>query len=266
MALEGWGKMFFYGRLKSWLQQTTVFPAVTFATTCWERDWRQILLDPEYLQTRQIGNHKFPFAEKLIIINNVKNLSEVKRAAQARVNEGIITRFVVAEEIGDKIFSFFRLHRSDFQPSLDAEVDADWLYYNTLGPLAAIYETKNPYLLYMTGDVWLEEPVSWVEKAVLRMEKKEQYKVANLTWNKNYAEARREAYKTERNFYLSKIGFSDQMFLVKKADFCAPIYGEIRPDTNHVPRGDVFEKRVLSYMKNHEWKRMTYRYGFYTHA
>jgi hypothetical protein len=245
---------------------TSPLPEVTFATTCWERDWRQILLDPEYLRVRQIGNHGFPFAEKLLIINNVDDLSAVKRAAQKKIDEGIITRFVVADEIAEKMFSYFRLHRSHFQPSLESGVGADWLYYNALGPLAAVYSAKNPYLLYTTGDVWLEEPVSWIAKALLKMEKKEMYKVANLTWNKKYAEAKKEAYTREKNFYISRIGFSDQMFLVKKSDFCAPIYGEIREDTHHVPRGDVFEKRVLSYMKNHGWERMTYRHGFYTHA
>ena len=57
-------------------------PSVTFATCCWERDWQHILLDPLYLSQRQIANHLFPFAEKLLVINNVSDLPAVCRAAR----------------------------------------------------------------------------------------------------------------------------------------------------------------------------------------
>lgn len=229
-----------------------MFPTVTFATTCWEKDWRLILLDPEYLRGKQIGHHLFPFAERLLIINNVNDLEAVKKAAQEKVDQGILTRYVVAEDI----LSFFNLSRSDFN---------DWQYYNALGPFNAIYHCQSDYLLYLTGDVYLKKPVSWLEKALRFMEKKGQVKVANLTWNDNYREAKKESYRGTWNFYVADQGFSDQMFLVRKADFRAPIYREIRPDSHHYPRGDVFEKRVFSYMKNREWERITFRHGSYTH-
>lgn len=248
------------------LFQKTPLPSVTFATTCWERDWRLILLDPDYLRLKQIARHNFPFAEKLLIINNVNDVDAVLRAAQAKVDEGVLTRFVVAQDLEDKPLSQVQLKREDFQASpLYPDVSSDWLYYNALGPLSAIYAAKSEYLLYMTGDVYLGKEVSWIPKALRRMQKCSNYKVANLTWNKKYGEAKRESHKTEWNFYVSKIGFSDQLFLVKKADFCQPIYQELRADANHVPRGDVFEKRVLSYMKNRDWERITYRQGSYVH-
>ena len=97
------------------------------------------------------------------------------------------------------------------------------------------------------------------------MEKEPRIKVANPTWNGKYKEAKKESYRTTWNFYRAKEGFSDQLFLVKKADFCHPIYGEILSDSMHYPRGDVFEKRVFSYMKNRGWERIVYRHGSYTH-
>lgn len=244
-------------------------PTVTFATSCWEKDWRPILLDPNYLAVKQIGNHCFPFAETLLVINNVSNLDEVKRAAQAKVDAGVLTRFIVAEEMAETILSHFRLKRSDFRVGEDAPlyagVNPDWIYYNALGPLAAIYNASSEYLLYLTGDVRLEKPISWIGKALCRMEKKSSYRVANLTWNENYLEAKAESYKKEWNFYVAKEGFSDQMFLVRTKDFLQPIYGEIRSDSNHFPRGDVWEKRVFSFMKNRGWERITFRRGSYTH-
>jgi hypothetical protein len=234
----------------------------TFVTSCWEEDWEKILLRPDYLKTKQIANHQFPFDEKLLVINNVKNLPAVKRAAQEKIDQGVLTRFVATEEIEDEVMEFFQLKREDFRPQ---GVNLDWIYYNALAPLTAIYATNTPYLLYLTGDVYLDQPVSWIEKAMRLLERKPQCKVANLTWNHNYKEARKEAYKTSWNFFFSRKGFSDQMFLVKREDFRAPIYGEVREDTSHFPRGDVFERRVFSFMKNRGWERITFRRGSYTH-
>lgn len=229
-----------------------MFPSVTFATSCWERDWRRILLDPDYLSRFQIGHHRFLFTERLLLINNVENLSQVCKAAEAKVKEGILTRYAIAQNV----LPHFELDRGQF---------TDWQYYNALAPLNAIRECRSDYLLYLTGDVFLPRPVHWIPKALRFMEKAPNIKVANLTWNGNYREARKEAHRSTWNFYVQPQGFSDQMFLVRKEDFHAPIYGEVRPDSHHYPRGDVFEKRVFSYMKNRGWERITYRRGSYTH-
>ncbi len=254
--------------LRNWFKKKDL-PTVTFATTCWERDWRIILHDPQYLRVHQIGRHCFSFAETLLVINNVKDLSLVLKAAQEKVEEKILTRYVVADELAPQFLPHFALEKDPFLPGPDAKlypnVNRDWIYYNATGPLAAIFAAQSDYLLYMTGDVWLDEPVEWIEKALIRMEKNPQYKVANLSWNRKFTEAKRESYRKERDFFISNSGFSDQMFLVRKSDFCQPIYGEIRPDAHHFPRGDVFEKRVFSYMKNRGWERITFRHGSYTH-
>ncbi len=226
--------------------------SVTFATSCWERDWRHILLESEYLKVLQVENHDFPFSERLLIINNVQNPKEVEAAAQRRVEDGTLTRYVFAQDI----LFHFDLKRSDFN---------EWQYYNALAPLMAIHEAKGEYLLYVTGDVYLKRKVNWIPKAIRCMQKNSNFKVANLIWNDQYRQAKRESYRKTWNFLVAKEGFSDQMFLVKTDDFRLPIYGEIRADGSHYPRGDVFEKRVFSYMKNRGWERITYRWGSYTH-
>ncbi len=225
---------------------------VTFATSCWERDWRILLGPSDYLAMRQIGHHQYPFSERLLIINNVNNLEAVLKAAQKQVDQGILTRFVVAHDILES----FGLKRIDFN---------EWQYYNALAPLMAIHEAQGEYLLYLTGDVSLKKPVDWVGKAIQFMEKRSNIKVANLTWNDSYREAKKESYRRTWNFFVAKEGFSDQMFLVRTEEFKGPIYGEIRADSDHYPRGDVFEKRVFSYMKNRGWERITFRRGGYIH-
>ncbi|HSX11772.1 MAG TPA: hypothetical protein VLF94_08665, partial [Chlamydiales bacterium] len=156
----------------------------------------------------------------------------------------------------EDVLSFFNLKRSDFN---------EWQYYNALAPLSAIYHCQSDYLLYVTGDVYLKKPVDWIPKTLRCMEKKPNFKVGNLVWNEQWAEARRESFRSTWNFLVAKEGFSDQMFLVRRDDFRAPIYGEIRDDGSHYPRGDVFEKRVFSFMKNRGWERIIFRRGSYTH-
>lgn len=240
---------------------------ITFATNCWEKDWKFILKDPHYLEQKQILPHSFPFQERIVILNNINDYTAPIEEAQKKVGQGVLTNFFLTKDFVEEAFDFFKLKREDFKGKTDVwgEANNDWVYFNALGPLIAIYLCQTDYLLYMTGDARVEQAVSWIEKALALMNRVEKYKVANLTWNNNYAEAEKESYKKDGDFFISNSGFSDQMFLVKTSDFKAPIYSELREDASHFPRGEVFEKRVFSFMKNHGWERITYRKASYIH-
>ena len=213
--------------------------------------------------------HSFKFSDRILVINNVKNMEKAIALAQKRKEDGTLTEFFVADDKANLVLNFFNLQKEEFilgdAKETYPHLTDEWVYLNAIGPLSAIYFCKTPYLLYQTGDVRLEHKSNWIPKAQKLMEKKQSYKVANLTWNGNFKEAKKEAYKKKRGFFIAKEGFSDQMFLVKREDFQRPIYHEIREDASHYPRGEVFEKRVYSYMKNHGWQRMTYKYGYYIH-
>src|SRR3989344_7200643 len=131
----------------------------TFATSCWEKEGRLLLEHPNYLEELQIGNHLFAFAEKLLIINNVVDPERVQEKAYLKVQEKVLTRVLFAEEMAGELFSFFKLKRSDFTLGADAKnyegVHSDWVYYNALAPLSAIYACRSEYLLYLTGDVYV---------------------------------------------------------------------------------------------------------------
>ncbi|MEI6243126.1 MAG: hypothetical protein WCP39_06965 [Chlamydiota bacterium] len=240
-------------------------PTVTFATTCWEKDWKLLLEDPEYLEKKQIGHHLFPFSKKVLVINNVLDEQKVIEKAQKKVSQGVLTNYYLARELASEVLSFFQLKKSDFVTDGTFGASNEWVYYNAIGVLSAIYTCETDYLLYLTGDVYLENAVDWIPTALKKMESKHRIKVANLVWNQRFHEAKKESFKEEKDFYVSKDGFSDQFFLVKRKDFRQPIYSEIRADASHFPRGDVFEKRVYSYMKNHRWHRITFKRASYIH-
>jgi len=239
-------------------------PEVTVATSCWEGDWKYVLLEEDFIKTRKIANHDFPFTHKMLIVNNVKDYKKVLFFANKFKEKNILSHIYLAKDYEKEMLRSFQLKKEDFI-SDGTQGDQKWVYYNAIAPLSAIYLCKTKYLLYMTGDVWLDEKVNWIEKSIKFMEKKEKFKVANPTWNHKYLEAKKESYRKKGDFYLANEGFSDQCFLIKVDDFQKPIYNESRSDAAHFPGGEVFEKRVFSFMKNHGWERITFRRGSYIH-
>jgi hypothetical protein len=228
---------------------------VAFATTVWEGDYREILLDSDYLEKKMIGHHCFPFWERILVVNNVTDRQAVHEAARPHLEAGTLTRVVDGREGVERRFGI-----EQFQSN---QVPLDWLIYNARGPLTALDVCRSEFLLYQTGDVYLAEPVDWITEAILGLDAG--YKVANLTWNNRYDEAKKESSGRFGPFYVASEGFSDQQFLVRTADFGRPIYSVMREDAAHYPRGDVFEARAFSAMKMRGWKRLIYRKGSYTH-
>lgn len=261
--------MAIFEKLQKFFSFEKVQKSVTFATTCWEKDWKKILLDSSYLSEKQIANHCYPFEKKIVVINNVMDPKSVKKAADKLVDAEVIDEWIYAEDHQDKVLSFFQLDRKTFTAGPDAHlyenVNNDWVYYNARGILTALYFSNSEYFLYMTGDSFVDQPTHWIGKSIATLEKDPSFKVANLLWNEAYLEAKKESYRQKSGFFVSRKGFSDQCFLVRVEDFKKPIYHEVLADATQYPRGDVLEKRIFSYMKNRDWKRLTYKHGSYMH-
>jgi hypothetical protein len=173
------------------------YPSVTFATACWENDWRQLLLDETYLPCLMIDHHSYNFQERLLLINNVIDTAVVARHAQELVSKQILTSVHNTADTAEQMLEFFGLSRSLFvarhESQQELNVDDEWIYYNALAPLSAIYRCTTDYLLYMTGDCFLREPVDWIGPALRLLEENASYKVANPTWNDCYEEASRQS-------------------------------------------------------------------------
>jgi hypothetical protein len=229
-------------------------PSITFCTNCWEKDW-DILLKTNFLETKILRN-EVAFTKKTLIINNVKNREKVEANAKKVVDKGVITEYFFVEDYIDEALKRFQLTNETLGKG----------YYYSNHELVGVYLCETDYLLYFTGDTWLDRKVGWVEPAIVEMEKNEKYKVANPVWNRKYDEAKKEATSEIEDFYVG-FGFSDQCFLVKTRDFKAPIYNESNPLSERYPKygGETFEKRVDSWMRNHNYLRLTYKHGYYLH-
>ena len=228
--------------------------SVTFATSCWERDW-DILLKTKLLQNK-IQRSNFDFAKKYLIINNVKNRTKVEYYAKAAVDMGVVTDYFFVEDYISEVLEFFQLSKEALGKGLN--------YSNH--ELVSIYLCQTDYLVFYTGDTRLDQKVDWIQPSIDELEKNGNYKVANPVWNEKYDEALKEAASEIENFYVG-FGFSDQCFLVRTRDFKAPIYNETNPASDRYPKygGETFEKRVDSWMRNHNYLRLTFKHGSYMH-
>jgi hypothetical protein len=228
--------------------------SVTFATSCWERDW-EILLKTKFLQNK-IERNTFDFSKKTLIINNVADREKVEEHAKKAVDDKVLTDYFFVEDHIDQALNYFELTKE--------ALGKGYNYSNH--ELVSIYLCQTNYLVFFTGDTRLNEKVNWITPAIAKFEETSSYKVANPVWNYKYEEAKSESSSEIEDFFVG-FGFSDQCFLVRTTDFRAPIYNEEHPASARYPAygGETFEKRVDSWMRNHNYQRLTYKHGSYMH-
>lgn len=83
--------------------------SVTFETNCYEGDWK-ILLKTNRLE-EMISRNCFDFSERLLYINNVSDVEQVKFYAEKLKNRNVISDYFVVEDFADDAMNFFQLDR-----------------------------------------------------------------------------------------------------------------------------------------------------------
>lgn len=229
---------------------------ITFETKCYENDW-PFLLQTTYLD-EMIRRCSASFAHKQLIINNVNDINAVCYYADKKVKDGIIDAYYIAEDYAQEALDFFQIEKKSFGRG----------YYYSIAELVGLYLSRTSYHLHFSSDARMEKSAhfNWIKEAILLMEKHPEFVVANPTWNHKYKEAESESESKIDNFYIG-YGFSDQCYLVKNELFRNPIYNEHNAYSDRYPSygGELFEKRVDSYMRNHHLKRLTHKHVSYLH-
>ncbi len=231
-----------------------MLPEVTFFTNCWEGDWRYLLKTPR-LQN-MIENNNFKFKEKILCISNVNNPSIVKKHADYWVKKGVLTSYFMAQDYTKETLEFFGLSSEELKQS----------YKYTIPPLTSLYLCKTEYLLHHTGDVILPRKTDWISPSFIELNKNNQFVVANPVWDSNYESAKSESLSEIEHFYIG-FGFSDQCYLIKRDVFRRPIYQEWNDASARFPEYGMwgFERRIDSWMRNHNLYRLTYKLASYRH-
>ena len=230
--------------------------SITFETKVWEKDY-EIILKSGHLQSMIFRCH-YPFKEKSLFINNVNDLGKVQRLADKLINKSVIDKYIIVESIANEVLDFFELSKKSLGHG----------YYYSIAELASIYLCTSKYLLHFSGDSMpmRNNQYKWLWQLLQKMESNPQICVANLLWNRKSNEAINESLEYDSQFCIG-YGFSDQMYLVRTEEFRQPIYNEYNEKSNHYPKygGELFEKRVFSWMLNHNRLRATYMSLSYVH-
>jgi len=231
---------------------------ITFETKCYENDW-EYLLKTNYLDN-QILNCNIDFTFKQLIINNVHNKNMVRIWAQKKKDKGIIDDYYFVDDYIDKALHFFDLQKNSF---------GDGYYYSS-SELVGLYLSKTKYHLHFSSDSFLQSRLkineNWICDAYDIMEKNKDYIVANPTWNMDFLGAKAEAFDRINDFFIS-YGFSDQCYLVKTKIFRDKIYNFTHHESERYPiyGGELFEKRVDSFMRTNNLYRLTSSKQNYIH-
>jgi hypothetical protein len=230
-------------------------PSVTLETKCWENDW-QFLLQTDRIR-RMVEGNVLPFTRKTLIINNVRDVRRVCSRAEKLVSANLLTDFYAVRDHEKSALEFFQLSKESLGIA----------YVYSISELVGIYLCKTEFLLHHAGDSIPAHPTGWLDAALKRFDADPKVRVANLTWNDQYDEAARESFAEDEDFYTG-YGFSGQMYLIRTSDFRSPeVYHERHPLSERYPAygGELFEKRVDSWMRNHDYNRITYKHASYLH-
>lgn len=228
---------------------------ITFETKIWEKDWRYIL-EGDYLE-HIIARCNYPFKKKALAINNVANKDAVETLVKQKVKDGVIDTYYFVDDYATKALNHFNITKDSFKGG----------YYYSIAELVSIYLCNTEFLLHFSGDAYLAKNNSeWIKKAIPILNADNDIIVANPTWDFKFDEAKQEAINDIEDFHVS-YGFSDQCYLVKTAVFKQPIYNEKHPDSERYPKygGELFEKRVDSYLRIKQLKRITSKTDSYIH-
>ena len=229
--------------------------SVTFEIKVYENDWKFILTG-DYLD-KIIARCNYSFNYKILLINNVDDVEEVKKYAEKKINKGIINQYFVVDEYINNALNYFNIEKNSFNDG----------YCYSIAELVGIYLCKTDYLLHFSSDSFLEEnTVNWIDKAINIFNENEDVIVANPVWNFAYNEANNESIGIIEDFY-DGYGFSDQCYLIRMDVFKNQIYNEKNIDSDRYPTygGELFEKRVDSFMRNHKKLRITSKEISYIH-
>lgn len=228
---------------------------VTFETKCYEKDWQSLICKGQI--EKMIDHCNYEFEKRVLYINNVSDYKKVKKAADKLVGRKIIDRYVIVKELADFALETLGIDGNSFNGG----------YYYSIAELVSIYLCTTDYLLHFSGDSLIEKiNKDWISSAISLFEKENRIIVANPLWDNKYDEAKRESFEEDDNWWYS-YGFSDQCYLIKAKMFQSKIYNESNKLSNRYPAygGELFEKRVDSYLRNHNYVRITNKQVSYFH-
>ena len=241
-------------------------PEVDLVVNCYDRTYEKVL-SPGFMNGLEKAA-KFTFTRKTVLINNVTDRVRVAFLARELKNSGEISNwFFVADEL-PRALDIVGLTEKDLGRTIHY---SEWA-------LVAVTLNGSPYLCCWDADVILGQHSGWISEALGLLEMRSDVLVASPQSehdlevrshiNSPWTRRRWRPLEEVQNFKLG-YGFSDQLFLAKRANLTKPIYKEFCIPSVAYPMSQIspiFEQRVDSYMRNHKLLRAVITSSSYTHT
>ncbi len=226
--------------------------SVDLVVNVFERTYRDVLETGAFAAIAAAQRHHF--ARRVVLVNNVAEPSDARARGQRLLDAGEIDELRFVADHLDRALARTGLRREELEPLL---------HYSD-APLVAATLPGSPWLLYWDPEARLEPPVDWIAPALELMGKDGRVIVANPSWELPDGAGRRpgverEAVATQAGFAIGH-GFSDQVFLARRALLATPIYRQRCIASIAYPgahKARVFEARVAAHMRHHGGLRAT---------
>lgn len=225
---------------------------VDLVVNTFERTYRRTLASGTIAAIAE--SNRFAFAKRTVLINNVDDAERARALAESLLAAGEIDEFHFVAQRLDAALAQTRLSRAELQPLL---------HYSD-APLVAATLPGSDTLLYWDADARLEEPRDWLTPALELLASDERVIAVNPSWEAPSPDGRRRGVEAEavqlRDRFALGAGFSDQVFLARRAELAAPIYHQRCLSLIAYPaahKAHVFEARVAAHMRHHGRLRAT---------
>jgi len=230
---------------------------IDLSVSCYERTYRSVLT-PGFFPTAEADN-RHSFARRTVIINNVDDREDAEGRARALRDRGELDAWFFVE---DHIDGALRVTGVSMAEIARAPHFTDWALV-----LATVPGPE--WIFYWDAEVRMQEPCDWVTPSIELMERDRRVMIANPRWYAPPGEDTlvRSTVEWADDFALG-LGFSDQVFLCRRAELAAPIYGERCTAMRRYPMANVvpvFEARVDAWMRHHGRLRATFLRCTYVH-
>ncbi len=236
------------------MNQASCRPSVDFIVNTFERTYREVLA-PGYI-ANMAADHCYPFARRIVMINNVNDREIAEKRARDLQRSGEITEYYFVADLLTQILPRAGLTLTDLQPNI----------HYTDCSLTAIFLDGSDYLVYCDADVRMKEQQDWITPSLELMARDSRIAVANPNWTPETL--KRESREFQGEFGIG-YGFSDQLYLLRRSEFARPIYKFHTPISLRYPMsasGRIFEQMVDSYMRVKGRMRATLSTANYIHG
>ena len=236
------------------MKERSLQTGITFATSVYEKDWRNVLETGRYSKIHE--SCQYSFSHKMLMVNNLEPEHQLLETIDQMQQEGLVDQVRFTDMWKHLILDYFQIAPDNLMPG----------YHYLIQNLTAIYFCPTEYLLWFTGDCMMENETDWIDDAIALMQKHDRIVVANPVWNGLFDNAKAESSGEIENFYYG-YGFSDQCCLIPVARYRQAIYSMDHRRSRRYPEyaGYSFERRIDSWMQNNGFLRITHKEASYEH-